>query len=226
MPRNVWIMDVLDSVLDALFRVVVGQGDLKPSLRALAADAGMSPAGVVHHCGSRQNAVRMAAQRWVEQRTTELPRCRHVERLVDLLPTREDQVHDAVFDFALVAMARGDEGIADLMSRFRHARRQRVREAVSGLDEAGVDLVLAVVEGLLFAVAQPSAALRPEHAREALERLVTLLDGAPDAAEAPTPDAAPAPARIPAPVLRPAPTPAPKPVGESGDSPDGVTSAS
>ena len=48
MPRNVLIMDVLDSLLVAVFRLVVGRGDLAPSLRALAADAGMSPASVVH----------------------------------------------------------------------------------------------------------------------------------------------------------------------------------
>src|SRR5690349_13408776 len=49
MPRYVVVNDVLDSVLDALLRAIIVRGELTPSLRRLASDAGMSPAGIVHH---------------------------------------------------------------------------------------------------------------------------------------------------------------------------------
>ncbi len=145
MPRNVLIMDVLD----ALFRLVVGCGDLAPSLRALAADAGMSPAGVVHHFGSRQHALHLAVARWSKQRAEDLPWCGGPEDLVRLLPEREDQVHDAAFDLALIAMGRGDEGIARSMAELRRARRLRLQRAVPHLDDAWLDLVVAALARLL-----------------------------------------------------------------------------
>lgn len=177
MPRNVLIMDVLDSLLVAVFRLVVGRGDLAPSLRALAADAGMSPASVVHHFGSRQHALQLVAARWARQRAEDLLFCPGAADLPALLPEHPEQVHDAAFDFALVAMARGHEGIASSMSDLRQARRERLGNALPDLDRADLDLVVAAVDGLMFALSLPFDALDPDRARAALARLVGLLPG-------------------------------------------------
>lgn len=175
MPRNLLMMDVLDSVLDALLRAVVVRGDLAPSLRTLAADAGMSPAALVHHCQSRTHAMQLAAARWTQDRADSFWRCRSSRDLVSLLPRQPQEVSDAAFEFALEAMGRGHEGIARSMSELRRTRRQHLADAFPGLQEAELDLVLAAIEGLRLATTLPHVALDCQAAQEALARLVGLM---------------------------------------------------
>jgi AcrR family transcriptional regulator len=179
MPRYVFRNDVLDSVLDALLRAIVVRGDLAPSLRALAADAGMSPAGIVHHFGSRSHALQLAVARWTKDRADPFrPWGQTPHGLVALLPRQPDEVDDAAIDFSLTAMARGHEGMARSMSWLRAERRMHLVAAAPALDETDLDLLLAAVEGLRYATALPRQPLDCQAARDALARLVELLLGA------------------------------------------------
>ena len=178
-PRHVFVMDVLDSVLDALLRAIVVRGELAPSLRTLAADAGMSPAGIVHHFGTRSHALQLAAARWARDRADGFWRCRNPSELPMLLPRLSSEVDDAAIDFSLTAMGRGHGGIALSMARLRAARREHLAVVVApDQDETDIDLLLAAIEGLRFATALPEQPLDCQAARDALARLVDLLFGA------------------------------------------------
>jgi AcrR family transcriptional regulator len=178
MPRNVFTMDVLDSVLDALLRAIVVRGELAPSLRTLAADAGMSAAGIVHHFGTRSHALKLAARRWADERADTFGRCRSPVDLPTIIPGLPAEVDEVVVDFSLTAMARGHEGIARSLSRLRVERRCRLADAAPVLDATDLDLLLAAIEGLRYATALPVEPLDCQAARDALARLVDLLLGA------------------------------------------------
>lgn len=177
MPRHVFTTDVLTSVLDALLRAIVVRGELAPSLRRLAADAGMSPAGIVHHFGTRNHALQLAAHRWVDERADTFGSCRSPHSLPTLIPGCPSEVDDAAVDFSLTAMARGHEGMAHSMARLRRKRRGHLSHAAPDLEDADLDLLLAAIEGLRYATALPEQQLDCQAARDALARLVGLLFG-------------------------------------------------
>ena len=178
MPRNVWFMDRLDSIVIATLRLVLRGAVTGPSLRAVATEAGISPAGVVHHFGSADRLWGLVAQRWAEERALVHARVRDGRSVVALLSETPAGVDDQVFDFALAVIARGHSGVARALTGLREAERARLSGALPDLGERELDQLIALIEGLRFAMGLPEGALPISRARAALENFVERLTSA------------------------------------------------
>jgi len=174
MPRNVLFMDRLDSIVVAMFRLVVNGGVSGPSLRAIAAEAGISPAGVINHFGSADRVWGLAAHRWARDRAGARLYPTGAAGVASLLPEDQHGADDLAFDFALSSIGRGHTGIADAMSGLRLAERERLARLLPELGEPDLDLTVAVIEGLRYAISLPEGALPIARARGALQQ---FLDG-------------------------------------------------
>ena len=175
MPRLIWHMDRLDSLVVAMFGLVVTGGVSGPSLRSVARAAGISPAGVVNHFGSAEQLWGKLAHRWMNDRKA---RFYHVTTLTDLdrhLAEAPDAVDDAAFDFALAEIGRGHEGVALAIADLRSAEREYLARVLPDGDQTDLDLLVAVTEGLRFAMSLPEAALPIPRAQAAMQRFVTRL---------------------------------------------------
>lgn len=110
---------------DALTRVVAREGITGVSVRAVAAEAGVSGGTVQHYFPTRAEMIRYAME-WtsaqVEKRLTDIPRWGEVREwtgriLLDLLPLSADRRREHAVWLAFVAHADTDPLLADLKRR-------------------------------------------------------------------------------------------------------------
>src|SRR6476646_9618684 len=106
MPRLIWHMDRLDSLVVAMFGLVVTGGVSGPSLRSVARAAGISPAGVLNHFGSAEQLWGQVAHRWMNDRKARFHRVTALADLDRHLAETPDAVGDQAFDFALAEIGR------------------------------------------------------------------------------------------------------------------------
>lgn len=165
-------MDRLDSLLGAMYDLVVARGVTGPSLRAVANHAGISPAGVIQHFGSGAQLWGTATWRWVAHRESWATRVHDRASIVELLAQTPIEVSDQAFDFALAAIARGHADVARALTALREGERARLRRTLPDLGECDLDQLVAVVEGLRFAMSLPEDALPIARARAALQDFV------------------------------------------------------
>jgi len=173
MPRLIWHMDRLDSLVVAMFGLVVTEGVSGPSLRAVARAAGMSPAGVINHFGSAEELWGRLARRWRDDRRSRFELSFVVADPQRHLAQTSDGVLDQAFDFALMEVGRGHAGVAQEMADLRSAERDHLARGHPGLDQADLDVLVAVVEGLRFAMSVPEDAVPIPRAHAALERFLS-----------------------------------------------------
>jgi len=105
-------------------------------------------------------------------------RFHRVTALADLdrhLAETPDAVDDQAFDFALAEIGRGHEGIALAIAELRSAEREHLARLLPDGDLTDLDLLVAVTEGLRFAMSLPGAALPIPRAQAAMQRFVTQL---------------------------------------------------
>ena len=89
-----------------------------------------------------------------------------------LLPEDQHGVDDLAFDFALATIGRGHTGVAAAMSGLRLAEREQLARVLPELGESDLDLLVAVVEGLRYAISLPEGALPIARATAALQRFL------------------------------------------------------
>jgi AcrR family transcriptional regulator len=177
-------------VVDALFAVVRREGMAGASVRAVAAEAGLSPGAMRHYVTSQGELLELAARAVGERVAARVGRHRsveHLDDLVDLLgeivPLDEERRAEAEVWLALIVQARTDERLAPL-ARATHDGlgvmvAAAVRAAAPDLPppaiELEVDRLHALVDGLaLHGVLQPDVAT-PERLGAALRAHLTEL---------------------------------------------------
>ncbi|GAA2149890.1 hypothetical protein GCM10009844_30070 [Nocardioides koreensis] len=168
-------MDRLDSVLHAMFRLVVTNGLPGPSLRSVAREAGISASGIVNHFEGAERMWTLAAHRWAADRASSQIYVTEPTKVIALLAQNADGVHDQAFDLALTVIGLGHPGVAAAMADFRRSERERLARVVPELGRRDLDLLVAVIEGLRFAMSLGEGALSVERARAALEQFVGEL---------------------------------------------------
>lgn len=190
MPKVVDPDERRRAVVDALFAVVRREGMAGASVRAVAAEAGLSPGAMRHYVTSQGELLELAVRAVGERVADRVRRHRSMQGpddLVDLLgeivPLDEERRAEAEVWLALVVEARTDERLAPLARATHDGLRAMVaavvRAAAPDLPapaaELEVDRLHALVDGLaLHGVLHPDLAT-PERLRAALHAHVAGL---------------------------------------------------
>jgi AcrR family transcriptional regulator len=167
-----------ESVLDAFERLLIDQGERAATMDAVARSAGVSKGGLLYHFASKdalEAAVVARLQGLVEADVAAIEAA--PEGAVAFF-LHSSVMDDEALDRAIIAttrLAQGGNPVAttalhDMHERWSSTLRPHVR------DQAALDLVLLVSDGLYFnnALGAPTASLVPRGAQ--LEALITLVE--------------------------------------------------
>ncbi|GGF30622.1 HTH-type transcriptional regulator PksA [Marmoricola endophyticus] len=181
---------------EAVWRLVRRDGLAAASVRAVAAESGLSAGSVRHFFGTQSELIAFAMRelidavrvRVAEAAQEEDPVRRSTAVLVELLPLTEASHAEASAHLQLATQSRFDPALTDLADESFAGIRRVCRAALDWLDEAGevrddVDLdvattaLCALVDGLAFELVLAPRLLTADRAREALrDHLSSLSD--------------------------------------------------
>ncbi len=162
MPKVVDPDERRRAVVDALFAVVRREGMAGATVRAVAAEAGLSPGAMRHYVTSQSDLLELATRAVADQVATRIGSHRSVQGLDDLVdllaevvPLDDERRAEAEVWLAMVVESRTDARLAPL-----------ARETHEGLRAMAAAVVHAV-----------APALPPESAELEADRLHALVDG-------------------------------------------------
>lgn len=193
MPRHVDANRRRHDVARAVWRVVVRHGLARASVRAVAAEAGLS-VGALRHYFSEQRGLQVYAFELIGERHEErlagvdmtAPVRDRIEAVLwALLPTTPEQVEEEQVRLEFLVQSRVDPALASIVAADRAQAVDLTRQAVVALRDdgraaAGIDVeaatveLLALLDGLAQAAALSPAAMPAERLRQACRR---WLDG-------------------------------------------------
>ncbi|TDD72467.1 TetR/AcrR family transcriptional regulator [Actinomadura darangshiensis] len=161
-----------DRILDAVEQLLVSGGADAIRLDAVAAEAGVSKGGLLHHFRSKQALLAGVLERLVERFEAELPpagsgRGAFTRAWLDATIPEDDIAAQAPADRVAVALLAGLSGGPGVLSAFqRHYETWQDRLAGDGLDPATAHLVRLAVDGWWMArllnLAPPRGGLHAE----------------------------------------------------------------
>jgi AcrR family transcriptional regulator len=164
-----WSCDQPDILTDAAFELIAEGGTPALTMRAIAGRTGMSPSWLTDRFTNRARMLAIIAQvfgdRWIAWIQARLP-----ERgALALLPSSDEEVVATRVWLALVELGRIEQGVAWRMAALRRADQAFVANLLGcRSDDLKVDEVIAVVDGLRAAIADPELPLRPRRAQTIL----------------------------------------------------------
>lgn len=171
MPRLLEPGGHAPAVRGAARRLIAERGLPALSLRAIAGEAGIAPATLVHqftHKTRLWGYLVVCAKHdlvhaiWARSRS---------EGVLAFLPATADDLVDMRVWLAWCELARSDETVAGAITGFREEQRGMLDILTDqSLDEAGLDVLVALVDGLSAAVCAREDPLPLERARAALAR--------------------------------------------------------
>ena len=149
--------------------VLIDHGPAGLTLRRIARVSGVSTSSILHHLGSREHLLRVAAGRTAEARLAALKVTTAADGILGFLPSRDDEVLDARAWLAWQELWRSEDTLARWIARCRSEERALLA-AVTGfaLVRAELDAGLALIDGLQVALCAPREPMRPEQARRIL----------------------------------------------------------
>lgn len=176
MPKYLDTGPRADAVGEAFGRLITRRGLVAPSLRAVAADTGISPAALIHQFGSRERLVQVAAQRvrlrWLADLRGEVRR----RGLPGFLPDTEDALSQTRVWLAWVELGRSDDHVAGTIADGMAEERYLLNRALPDADQgSGVDRDMdglettgaaALLSGLRDRLCSRQACLTPARAPE------------------------------------------------------------
>jgi AcrR family transcriptional regulator len=175
MPRLLETRTRTDALLVAAVQLICRGGLRALTLRAVAAESRVSGASIIHHFGNRARMDRVLGRtfghRWIDQISL-----RSLRRGVHaFLPEDEEELVAARVWLAWLELGRTDPALAANLAGIR-GRHRELLDVLTGrtFDEVDLDLLVAVVEGLVAATCAPGDPMTPERARAALERYQQL----------------------------------------------------
>ena len=168
-------------IAEAAQRLILTKGMPALSLRAIAAEVGISPATLVHQFTHWARLRGYLAVRCRQERLQRVLRRSPAEGVLAFLPADEDDVDHARVWLAWSDLTRSEAGFADVQALFRDEQ-VAMLDALTGrtLDEARLDLLVAAADGLTVRVCDRAAPLTLERARAALLLQLRLLGAAPE----------------------------------------------
>ena len=181
MPLRLDTDNRTDVLARAVNDVLIDHGPAGLTLRRIARASGVSPASILHHLGSREHLLRVAAHWTRRHRLRELEAASWSDGALAFIPRSGDELLDARAWLAWLELWRSEEF---LERTFTDARNDELNllAALTGhqLTRPRLDAAAALVDGLLVAVCSPAAPLRLDLARQILrEQLGSCADVTP-----------------------------------------------
>jgi AcrR family transcriptional regulator len=193
-PRHVDPDQRRHDVAQAVWRVVVQQGLARASVRAVAAEAGLS-VGALRHYFSEQRGLQMYAFELIGERYEErlgrvdmtAPVRDRIENILwALLPTTPEQVEEEQVRLEFLVQSRIDPALASIVETDRAQAVDLTRQGIVALRDDGqaaadIDVeaatveLLALLDGLAQAAALSPAAMPAERLQQACRRWLNSL---------------------------------------------------
>lgn len=157
------------TLVQAINDVLTERGPAGVTLRLIARLSGVSPSSMLHHFGSREHLLRVAAGRTGRQRIASL----RVEAITDgvlaFVPRSDDEVLDTRAWLAWLELWRCEQFLGRWIAEAR-ADELALLARVTGyrLTRPELDAALALIDGLRVAVCAPVAPMPPHEARQIL----------------------------------------------------------
>jgi len=169
MPRRIDYGDRGDFVIEAVCRVIRRAGLPGLSLRAVAAEVGVSPSTLLHQFTDRARLVRVAAARVGAARNRYIScRAQH-DGLLAFVPVSETEVERARVCVAFAELARSEPDLGPVVAAVKREERDILDWLTErSLDEPRIDVLAGIVDGVVAAMFVTEDAWTHERAEAAL----------------------------------------------------------
>lgn len=180
MPRLIETRSRTDAVVAAMNELLAREGVYALSVRSIARASGISPSSLMHHYGSRERIVRLAALWTGTARVREIERRAPWDGIAAFLPADLDGVVDARAWLGWLELWRSEDMLAEAIGRPRREERALLASVLDyALSREALDVVSALIDGLLCAICAPvrplplpvARGLLSVHVEAALERV-------------------------------------------------------
>jgi AcrR family transcriptional regulator len=176
-PRLIETESRTDAVVVAINHLLARDGVTGLSIRAIAHQSRVSASSLLHHYGSREHLLRIAAVRTGRARVSEVDRNAWQHGPLAFLPLHADDVLDARAWLAWLELWRSEDSLTDAIGDARLDERSLLAEMVDyRLDRDRLDAVIALIDGLLTAVCAPQRPMSLDRARAILKAAVATSD--------------------------------------------------
>jgi AcrR family transcriptional regulator len=156
MPRLIDTDSRTGAVVAAINHVLARDGAAALSLRSIARESGVSASSLLHHFGSREHLLRVAAARTGRARVRDIDRSSITRGVLAFLPADPDEVVDTRAWLAWLELWRSDESLVNAVGDVRLDERALIAEVLDyRADKEDLDGLLALIDGLLTAVCAP-----------------------------------------------------------------------
>ena len=162
-----------DSRADVLVRainyVLADHGPAGLTLRTIARASGVSTSSMLHHLGSREHLIRVAAHRTARGRLSWLRAESSLDGALAFIPRTADEVIDARTWLAWLELWRSEEFLERVIAEARDEERGLLASVLGyRLTRPELDAAYALIDGLLTAICSPRQPMRLDQARRLL----------------------------------------------------------
>lgn len=178
MPYLIDVESRTDALVASINHVLCREGPAGLSLRRIARVSGVSTSSMLHHYGSREHLLRVAAGRTARNRVEDVSSRLFLHGVAACLPADERGLPDARAWLAWQELWRSEETLVTFISNARDDERAHLAHTLRlPYDSPDLDAMVALVDGLLVAVCRPALPLALERARSVLETQADRLGG-------------------------------------------------
>jgi AcrR family transcriptional regulator len=169
MPMLIDTESRVDTLVRAVNDVLIEHGPAGLSLRRIAAFSGVSTSSMLHHLGSREHLLRVAAGWTARERLRHFRAESRLDGILAFLPRNGDELLDTRAWLAWLELWRSE----DFLTRWIVESREEELELLTALTGQQLlptepDGLLALIDGLRVAVCAPVRPLRLDAARDIL----------------------------------------------------------
>jgi AcrR family transcriptional regulator len=156
MPRLIETNSRTDAVVAAMNDLLAREGVTALSVRSIARASGVSPSSLLHHYGSRERIMRLAAGRTGRARIRDIERRAPYDGVGAFLPADLDGVVDARAWLGWLELWRSEDMLVEAVGRSRREERALLAWVLDyALAREALDAVSALIDGLLGAICAP-----------------------------------------------------------------------
>jgi AcrR family transcriptional regulator len=156
MPRLIETNSRTDAVVAAVNDLLASDGVNSLSVRSIARASGVGPSSLLHHYGTRERIVRLAALRTGRARVRDIERRAGWDGVVAFLPSDLDGVVDARAWLGWLELWRSEDILMEAVGIPRRDERALLASVLDyALPKEALDGVSAMIDGLMCAICAP-----------------------------------------------------------------------